>query len=219
MDTNNATGAVVSDDDKVVVIGDSEKEIELNDDMTFDKPVVPQEAVKLQKEVVEFVTSVIIKHEEHLTKIVMSMHSDSNMVALILGSTHAHIIEMIVALSNDFYNSVYKDVQAHIVDKKEPTDLVKLVVKMSGYAKYGPHILLEKLIRYTVDCHTEIIREDLDLFDTESYKYSVLDQINTFIKKNPPLHLFSRRQTENRTEFVVVPDGERAFNVSVSNNQ
>src|SRR5688572_19259919 len=88
------------------------KQYQLDDDMTFPKASVDSRLIKLQKEVTEFVTSVILKHERELYNWVYRRYPTD--VNYLLGTTCASNIQMITLLNNRYYNKIYYDIQHKI---------------------------------------------------------------------------------------------------------
>src|SRR5271154_5247226 len=120
--------------------------METNTLMDFPKTTVNPKLIELQKEIVEFVTSVILQHEKEFYRLVEKHFPKQT--EQILGTTCASIIEMITQTTNKFYNDLYFDIQ-----NNKSTDLTKLISKMCALAEYGPHILLEKLVNLTINIH------------------------------------------------------------------
>lgn len=239
----------------------------IEDDMAFPKASVDPKLLSLQKNVTEFVTSVILKHECYFYKLVKDNFPDK--FDKILGTTTPTIIQMIQTTTNKFYNDLYFEVQnmyrenlVHILetdhmqqknpesdentrkenliqifeahrlmeqqsdesventfktnDTKQKTNndsLIRWIFEMASSANYGPHILLDKLIRLTIDIHIDIIREDLDL-DEEKYKQNILDQINRGIMNHNLLHQLSKGVGDD-TEFVFISKSELPFNIII----
>jgi hypothetical protein len=182
-------------------------DIIIEDDMTFPKATIDPKLIRLQKEVTEFVTSVILKHEKEFCELVLKNFPAK--VVEILGSTRQTIITMITEVTNKFYNQIYFDIQ-----NKKTTPLTTTILEMSEFADYGPHILLDKLIRLTFTIHLDIVREDLNLDDLDSYNQSVLDQINKLLLSAEILHKFSKGQFDN-VPFVNIPPGQKPFNIVI----
>jgi hypothetical protein len=182
----------------------------LPDDMSFPKASVDPILLKLQKEVTEFVTSVILKHEGDLYDLMKKQFPDQ--LEDILGLTTNKIISMITLLTNNFYNKLYFDVQ-NKVDSK----LVDLVNEMSEFAKYGPHILLDKIIRITYHVHLDVDREKLQIDNKDIYLKCVLQDINLSLLSFNLLHVLSKGPDDD-TPFAIVPKGELPFNIIVEKN-
>lgn len=194
-----------------------EKELEknsyvMNDDLVFPKASVDYKLVKLQKDVTEFITSVILKHESEFYQLVDKYFKDKKQY--LLGSTCSSIIEIITETTNKFYNKLYYDVQ-HC----HKTDSSNLIIEMCQYADYGPHILLDKLMRLTLELHLEINREKLILENDnyEFYEKSILNQINIYLVSFNLLHVLSKG-TDEDISFVNIPEGENAFDIVIDKN-
>lgn len=183
----------------------------LEDDMTFKKANISTNRVKLQKETIEFVTSVILNHEKKFYDIT-SNHFNGE-YEKILGETRKHIIDMITESTNRFFNNLYFDIQ-----NKIDSDLTTLVYKMCSYMSYGPHILLDKLLRLTYDAHIEINREELICDRTyDNYIESVLMQINIYLKSKNLLHIMAKGPDDD-TPFVNVPENTQPLAVIIDKN-
>lgn len=171
-----------------------------------------EDKVKLQKKVTEFVTSVILKHEKEFYTLTQTYFK--NKMNYLLNSTCSSIIEMIVETTNKFYNDTY-----HNIQNKNNTDIVKIILKMRKYTEYDTHILLDKLLRLTLEIHLDVIREKLTLKNDryDLYEESVLCQINTFLSSFNLLHVLSKGTNEDGT-FVNIPEGENAFNIVIDKN-
>jgi hypothetical protein len=183
---------------------------ELPDDLTFPKATIDPKFLHLQKEVTEFITSVILKHEMdfyNLVKANFLLDIDN-----ILGSTNPTIIQMITEITNIFYNKIYYEIQRGI-----STPITNLVLNMRTYADYESHILLDKMIRLTIDAHLDVVREKLALNDLELYQKSVLNQINIYLLSKNLLHILSKGIDEDGP-FINLPDGQKAFDIVIDKN-
>lgn len=184
-----------------------------NDDdgnLFFSQAKIDPTLINLQKDVTEFVTSVILKHEKDFYELVKNNFNGA--YENILGYTRNYIIEMITRTTTKFYNQIYADIQHN---KKTP--LTTLICEMTEYAKYGPHILLDKLFRLTLDAHLDIIREDLIFDDMDLYNKSILCQLNIYLSSRNLLHVMSKGMDENGP-FVIIPEGNNAFQVDIEKN-
>ena len=184
----------------------------LGDDMTFPRASIDAKLLKLQKEVTEFVTSVILKHEKDFYDLIR-IHFPENMEE-ILGSTNPSIISMITEITNIFYNKIYYDIQ-----HKNNTPIANTILDMCELVDYGPHILLDKLIRLTFDAHIDVVREQLAFKnnDLDLYHKSVLNQINIYLSSKNLLHILSKG-TDEDGPFVDLPEGLSAFNIVIDKN-
>ncbi|XWV25631.1 mg275 protein [Tupanvirus deep ocean] len=184
----------------------------LEDDMTFPKATVDPKLLKLQKEVTEFVTSVILKHENEFYKLI-DKHFKNRKDA-ILGTTCSSIIQMITETTNKFYNKIYYEIQ-----HKQDTPLSNVILEMCEYSEYGAHVLLEKLLRLTLDAHIEVNREQLVLQnnDYSLYEKSVLNQINVYLLSKNLLHVLSKGPDDSGP-FIDIPEGKKAFDIIIDKN-
>ena len=181
-----------------------------NGDLVFPKATINQALVKLQAEVTEFVTSVILSHERYFYHVCTTHFPDIR--DDILTKTTKTIIQFIVDATNTFYNQIYADMQdAH------HTTLVKSVEEMSQYAEYKPHVLLDKLIRLTIDVHIDVVREQLATNTVDLYLQTVLNQINTHLLSCNLLHVLSKGPTDD-DPFVAIPPEQKAFDIVIDKN-
>lgn len=184
----------------------------LEEDPIFPRPYMDPKMLTLQGEVVDFVTSVILKHEKEFYQLVQKIFPSK--LEYLLGSTGPSIISMITEITKEFYNKIYYDIQHKI-----ESDTAKLVLKICQNTDYGPHILLDKLLRLTFEVHLDVVREQLVVQndDYDLYQKSVLNQINVvLLSKNLP-HIMTKCYDED-TEFVNIPEGENAFNIVIDKN-
>ena len=191
-------------------------EVNVRDDMTFEKAQVPKHLLDLQTEVIEFVTSVILKHEREFYDLINKNFPHSH--KKILGNTRRSIIEMITLTTNKFYNNLYTDVQNAIISNDFSNCLVKVIRDMCQKINYNAHILLEKLIHLTLEVHIEVSREEL-VFDNDYdvYEKSVLMQINLRLLSINLIHLL-QFDIGDAGDFVFIPEGKKAFNVIIDKN-
>lgn len=184
----------------------------IGDNMLFPKATVDPKLLKLQKDVTDFVTSVILKHEQDFYNLVQTKFKDD--MSYIIGSTCSAIIEMITLTTNTFYNRIYYDIQ-----HKKGTPLTEIILEMCQYTDYGPHILLDKLARLTFDIHLDVVREKLILKDNDIdlYKKSVLTQINIYLLSANLLHILSKGP-EDDVPFVEMAEGISAINIVIDKN-
>lgn len=189
-------------------------DIILEDDnsIIFPRASVDPKLIKLQKDVTEFITSVILKHEKEFYQLVTNKFDSK--YEDILGYTRDYIIEMITNTTTKFYNKIYFDVQ-----NKTNSPLTIFVLEMCEYADYGPHILLDKLFRLTLDAHLEISREDLIFSNNNNdlYQKSVLSQINIYLLSRNLLHVLSKGIDESEP-FMNVPENEQPFKITIEKN-
>lgn len=195
---------VIEDDD---YFENDKTSYKLDDDMTFPKATIDPKLIKLQKEVTEFVTQVILKHEKEFYTLVRTHFSDQ--LDDILGTTNKSIIEMITMTTDKFYNKLYSDIQY-----KKNSDLAKIILEICECADYGPHILLDKLMRLTIDAHLDVNREKLITDSEDLFLKNILEQINIYLLSKNLLHILSKGKDED-TEFVYIPEGKKAFDIVI----
>lgn len=191
------------------------------DELYFPKATVSPKLLKLQSDTTEFVTGVILNHETKFYELANTLFTDMESKIELLGVTaqqllsddtqiitNKKIIDMITLTTNTYYNQLYFSIQ-----KKQQTPLTELINEMSTNGKYGPHIMLDKLIRLTIDIHLDIIREDLCLDTLDLYLKTVLKQINTYLLSANLLHSLSKGPNDD-IPFCIVPDGAKPFNIT-----
>jgi len=176
--------------------------------MVFPKTQIDPELLTLEHDVVEFITSVILHHENIFYEIIMKHCPDEKHL---LDTNNVKICKLIVAHTNQYFNKCYSSIQ-----NKIDTDLTKYILAMAKTAKYGAHILLDKLIRLSFDIHINFDRENLCINNRTLFEKTVLGQINTYLLSTNIVHIFSKGPNDD-TEFVNVPDGEQPFNITISN--
>ena len=191
----------------------------LEEDPSFPKAQIDSRHLDLQKEVVDFITSVILNHEIEFYQLVEKIFPTK--LKDLLESTGPSIIQMIVETTNKFYNKIYYDIQ-----HKNPTPLAIAILDMCKLTDYGPHILLDKLLRLTLEIHLDVIREELvvnynssraDNNPYDIYQKSVLTQINIKFRSHNLVHIMAKGEDED-TDFVDIPEGEYAFNIVIEKN-
>ncbi|AVL94609.1 hypothetical protein ma223 [Moumouvirus australiensis] len=181
------------------------------DELIFPKATIDPKLSQLQKNTTEFITSVILKHEKELFLLVSQY--DKQNINEFFCTTNSKIIEAITMLTNKFFNDLYRKIQDEI-----QTPLTILALEMCKFAEYGPHILLDKLIRIVISIHLDINREQLVLNeDYELYEKSLLNQINICILSYNLLHMLSIGPDEN-IPFNKIPEGMNAFNIVIDKN-
>ncbi|QGR53752.1 hypothetical protein [Moumouvirus maliensis] len=181
------------------------------DELIFPKATIDPKLSQLQKNATEFITSIILKHEKELFLLVSQY--DRQNINEFFCTTNSKIIEAITMLTNKFFNDLYRKIQDEI-----ETPLTILVLEMCKFAEYGPHILLDKLIRLVISIHLDINREQLVLNeDYELYEKSLLNQINICILSYNLLHMLSIGPDDN-IPFNKIPEGMNAFNIVIDKN-
>ena len=184
--------------------------LSLPDDMSFPKATVDPKLIRLQKDVTEFVTSVILKHENELYDLFKRQFP--NQLEDILGLTTNKIISIIQLMTSKFFNNIYRQIQNNTNDPRKI-----LVEEMCKFADYGPHILLDKLCRLTFHIHLDIARENLDFTNIEIYKKCLLKEINTSILSLNLLHILSKGDGDD-IPFQHVPEGYEPFQIIIDKN-
>lgn len=187
-----------------------------NNGLSFPKATIDPKMVQLQKDTVDFVTSVILMHENDFYRLVTE-HYNGN-YELILGHTKAHIINMISMATNTYYNSVYKLVQESYENPYERgAEIVELILTMKNFGGYGAHVLLDKLIRLTFETHIDVVREKLVFTDKDAFEQSVLSEVNTKLLSLNLLHIMAKGENDN-DNFVILPEGVSAFDIKIDKN-
>ena len=192
----------ISDDDDLIV----------DSDMSFKPPTIEPDMLALQDKVAAFVTDVIILSEKTFYQLSDTLEKQNlSTKEAILCHTQKAITKMISLTIETFYNNFYKMIQTEITDGKSScfTEVtqIKDMAKLGGY---GPHILLDKLFRLTIDMHYEIIRENLDVTSQEVYVKTVLNQINVYLMSSNLLHWMSKGPDDD-IPFYICPDGSVPF--------
>lgn len=190
----------------------SQDKLLIGDDLVFPKATIDPKLYKLQGDVTEFVTSVILKHELDFFNLISLLFPDK--INDILCNTCESINEMIMESTCHFYNKIYREIQ-----NKIPSQLSQTIMEICEYTDYGPHILLDKLFRLTLDIHLEIVREKLFLEnnDLDLYQKLVLNQINVYLLSHNLLHILSKGPDED-IPFVEVPEGQDVFSIEIYQN-
>lgn len=185
---------------------------QIPDDLVIPKATVDPKLLLLQKDVTEFVTSVILKHEMELYNFVKNNFPTE--IEKILGSTNATIIKMITEITNKFYNKIYFEIQNGF---KAPIN--EVILQMCENIDYGAHVLLDKLIRLTFDAHIDVVREKLvfQKNNLDLYQKSVLNQINIYLLSKNLLHVLSKGEDEDGP-FINLPHGQKAFEIVIDKN-
>ena len=153
--------------------------------MTFKKSESNIGYVNLQNNIIELVTLVIIKHEEEFYHLIEKFFNDRK--KNILGTSSSIITQMISKTTNKFFSKVFFDIQ-----NKKKSDLVNYILNICKLTDYGSHILLDKLIKFTISLHTNIKRENLNLDNLDKYKEDVLKEININLKLFDITQIFSK---------------------------
>lgn len=177
-----------------------------DDELHFPRASVDPHLLKLQSEVTEFVTGVILNHEKKFYELI-ELHVPQ-LKSDILGETNKKIIDMITVTTNTYYNQLYLRIQ-----NNDPNEESELIEEITSYADYGSHILLDKLVRLTIDIHHDMVREKLHINTLDLHLKTVLEQINTYLLSTNLLHILSKGPNDD-IPFCVVPDGAEPFNIS-----
>ena len=180
-----------------------------DDNIVFPKATIDPKLIKLQKESIEFITSIILKHEQEFYKLIKENFPNS--IEEILGNTTPVIIKMISETTNKFFNKIYYDIQNNI-----NSGPAQCILSMVQFADYGPHILLDKLIRITLNVHLDIPREKLIIVD-DSYEKTIFQYLNFYLMSYNFLDLLSKKE-DDIGDFVYLLDGQVAFNVVIDKN-
>ena len=164
------------------------------DHLDFPKASIDAKLISLQKAVTEFLASVIVRHELAFYQAIKITNIDN--VQAILGTTNQTINNMIAASVMNFYNGLYRD----IVESRPNTN-TEYIFMMCDLATYGPHILLDKLFRLTIDIHFDVIRENLSTSNlqksTSNYEATIINAINICLQNKNLLHILSKGMDED----------------------
>lgn len=184
------------------------------DELDFPRATINPKLQKLQSLVTEFITSVILKHEKEYYNLVFKMYKEH--AEYLLGTTQNTIISTICTLTKTFYNKLYHSFQKN----DQSNGSVKFIQEMVSYTDYGPHILLDKLFRITIDIHLDIIREELIVDETvekpfDVYYDSLSIQLNKKLVSYNLLNALSKNDDDNDGQFIVVPDNHEVFDINI----
>lgn len=181
---------------------------EEDNEFIIQKATVDPSMIELQREVTDFITSAILIFEKDFYQIIKE-HNPSQLET-ILSTNTATIIRMIVETVNSFYNRIYSDIQNSV-----STPLTAMVQSMCSYVTYGPHILLDKLIRLTVEIHGNFNREAIVVEpDMATFEMSVLEQINAKLISIKLIPYMATAPDDDKP-FVIVEKGKNAFNLTL----
>lgn len=165
-------------------------------------------AVQIRKNIVDFITDVILRHEQFIYELVeKNMKSD---MANILNKSNITIYQLISTLTDDFFNNLYFDIQNEVV-----SDVTTTIKNLASELDYGPHILLNNLYKITVDAHFEIPREELIITDKiDTYLNRIVMHINGYIMTKNIYEIFDKHDGDD-IQFVVMKDGIKPFNSKI----
>lgn len=170
--------------------------------LDFPKTEIDPNLLKLQDMVYEFITSVILKNDKFIFNLLSNMDQIE-----IFTTTNQTIIDMISTCTYEFYNNCYFDIQNN---KENP--LTQVIMEMTKFADYGPHILLDKLIRLTIDTHIDVDREKIIITDIELYNLSIYNQVYHYLCNRNIIHVLSKGVGDDMP-FVNVPINELPFKI------
>lgn len=179
----------------------------IDSDMNFPKAMKNSKMSILQSKVTAYVSELILLHEIKFYNLVHKNFPKKK--PEILGTTCKTIIDMISEANSSHFNRLYSDCQ-----NNKFTPEVMLIHSMTEYGAYGPHALLDKLVRITLDIHTDIVREDLCLDDLDQYKQTIQDQINDYLLNSTLLYILEKDQTDT-TNFISVPPNTKPFQINL----
>ena len=177
-----------------------------NAPIVFPKTEINPFMLKLQVMVREFITTVIIHHEQLIYNII----TKNNFEPSLLTTTNKTIIDLIIECTKTFYNKCYMNLQNEVITT-ETTN----ILEMSYYAQYSPHILLNKLIHLTLDIHIDIVRENLILKSIDEYFDAIQGEIAyQFLSSINLVHVLSAGLEEDE-DFINVSNGEKPFDIII----
>ena len=181
-----------------------------NNDLLFPKETTHALA-HFQKDVVEFVTSVILQHEKEFY-LMIHQHFNGDFQK-ILGTIDNHLPQMIAEITSKFYNKIYLAIQ-----NDEPLPAKKLVIGIAKHANYSVQHLVKKLLRFTFHIHSRIDRNKLVCDkNLQEYQESILKGINVQMSKMNFTQFFSRFQEDSDT-MPYIPNGQTPFQIIIDKN-
>lgn len=171
-------------DDLEDSIGDLE---DSNGDLIFPKASEDIELVDFQKDIIEFITSVILKHEQEFYQ--LAGKHFANISEILLTTDNQSINEMIKLTTNKFYDDLCRN-----VNEEHITSTSQIIIDMQIKYKFVPRVLLDELRKLTLDTHLGISREKLILNDNsiDLYQKSILMQLNLYLSSFNMIELFSK---------------------------
>lgn len=172
--------------------------------LEFPKTEIDPNLLKLQEKVYEFTVSVILKHEMKFFELASKMNRLD-----IVNTTNQTIIDMIMIATNDFYNMCYFTMQ-----NNNDIPIRNVIKEMDELTDYGWWILLDKLIRLTIDAHIDIVREDIIVDSSDLYNESVYNQLYDYLCDKNVIHIFSKG-CDDDIEFTFVSDGNKPFDIVI----
>jgi len=179
----------------------------MEQELFFPKAEIDPGLIKLQVIAKEFIIWVILKHEKILYNLISKMSNKNHKIIM---TTNKTIIDLIIECTNTFFNKCYLDVQNQNMTLESET-----ITEMSYYAKYSPHILLNKLIHVTLDIHIDIVRENLCIDNIDEYNNTLQEEINRIFLSTVNLaHVLSKGPNDDE-KFIKVAGDENPFKVII----
>ncbi|BCS82917.1 hypothetical protein QLL95_gp1206 [Cotonvirus japonicus] len=186
-----------------------------DDELTFPKATINEKLTALQKYATEFIVEVILRHEKEYYDLI-EKNIGREYLKSQLCSTNNIIITAICELTMKFYNKLYHDYQ-----NKIKNGLTQMIDNMNKYTDYGPHVLLDKLFRVTIDVHIEIQREHLIInneYNYDIYEKSINTEIYLVLVPYNLLNALSLSATDDTGDFIIVPNDHKVFNIKIDKN-
>lgn len=174
--------------------------------IVFPKAGTNPNMFKLQILVRDFITSLILKNEQTMHKIITQNGYDMSYLL----TTNKVGIDLIKECTEDFFNSCYNDLQ----DEKITVDTTT-ILEMSYLAEYSPHILLNKLIQVTLDVHIGVVRENLSHESVDKYFHGVQAEIEYQFLSSVNLIYILSKGLDDDEDFINIGNGGKAFEVVI----
>lgn len=174
--------------------------------MVFPKAGTNPNMFKLQILVRDFITSLVLKHEQTMYKTITQNGYDMSYLL----TTNKVGIDLIKECTEDFFNSCYNDLQNENITADTTT-----ILEMSYLAEYSPHILLNKLIQVTLDVHIGVVRENLSHESADKYFHGVQAEIEYLFLSSVNLIYILSKGLEDDEDFINITNGRKAFEVVI----
>jgi len=174
--------------------------------MEFPKTEIDPRLIKLQEMIFDFITDIIIRHEKKMFEVVHKLNSPR---VDFITTTNQTVIDMISLCTHEFYNKCYFDMQHGINN-----DITNIIKQMEKLVDYGWWVLLDKLIRMTIDTHINVVREDIMIDSEELFFQTIYDQVYEYLCDRNLIHVFCKGPNDD-IKFMEIPEHIKPFDIII----
>ena len=173
--------------------------------------------INKQDALAQVITFIIVNNETSMFETIGKNFNDNKLDILCEDMSNT-VILMIEYMTNRSFNKIYHDIQ-----NDSTSDLVNKINYIAQDLPYGKHVLVEKILKLTLDVHTDIVRSNLVVTDDKNidkYIDSLMIEINASLQnKNFYYILTDYDENTDTRPWIHVDNDTQVFDVKITKSK